>query len=196
MQRGIPDRWLFSCRTVWWSLERVHAVGCGRHKSLVSLAGLAASVLAAGLPGVVSVRATEAPQTITLELDRATLVILPQGKRRIVVVGDPLIARVTPLSDGWHAVLTGMAYGETRVSVLDATGAVVMESLIRVKEPADIGVTVHRGPERTSYFDCARRCQRRLQLGDNVKDFADIGEQIRAREGQAEAPRMEGGSGL
>jgi hypothetical protein len=156
---------------------------------------LAAIGLVAWLQGCGFARATEAPQAVIVELDRAALISLPQGRHQIIL-GNPLIARVTELKDCSQAVLTGLAFGETRMTVLDATGAVVMESLVRVKEAADNGITVYRGLERSSYFDCPRQCQPRLQLGDNLKSFADMSSQIRTLEGQAEAPRMEGGAGL
>jgi hypothetical protein len=168
---------------------------CHRHKSIATFSRLAAVVLAAWLQACGFARATEAPQIIILELDRAKLVSLPKEPRQIVI-DNPLIAHVTQLTDGSHAVLTGTAFGETTMAVLDSTGAVLLESSIRVKEPSDSGVTVYRGLERTSYFDCVRQCQPGLKLGDNPKDFADIGSQIRGREAKADAPHMEGGRGL
>ena len=151
--------------------------------SILAISLLAAIVVASqqsfGSPAL----AAEAPQAIIVELDQAKLVSLPKGRLKIVL-GLPRIVRVTQLLDSSHAVLTGMAFGETNMVVLDREGAVVMESTIRVKELSDTGVTVYRGQERTSYYDCARLCQGRMQLGDTSKEFADIGEQIRSREGQ------------
>lgn len=146
--------------------------------TMVALATVAALwLLTTGSPA----RATEA---IVVELDRAKLVNLPQGRGR-TVLADPTIIRVTPLSDGSRVVLTGMAFGLTNLVVLDEAGAVVMQSAVKVKEPSDQGVTVHRGQERMSYYDCARQCQRRLQLGDASKEFQDIGDQIRGMGGLA-----------
>jgi hypothetical protein len=151
---------------------------------IVALATIVAvSRLFAGGPAC----AAEAPQAIVVELDQAKLVNLPQGQGRVVLV-DPTIVRVTPLLDGSRVVLTGLSFGQTNLVVLDRAGAVVMQSTVRVKEPSDPGVTVHRGQERMSYYDCVRQCQGRLQLGDTSKEFQDIGEQMRGREGLATSP--------
>jgi hypothetical protein len=152
--------------------------------------------LAVWLQGCGFARAAEAPPAVVLELDRAELISLPKGRHQIIL-GNPLIARVTELKDSSQAVLTGLAFGETRMTVLDATGAVVMESAIRVKAASDNGVTVYRGLERNSYFDCPRQCQPRLELGDNAKGFTDMSSQIRTLDGQAEAaPPTQSGPGL
>ena len=55
----------------------------------------------------------------------ATLLNLPPHARSIVV-GNPAIVRVTPLTDA-PAVLTGTAFGETNVLVLDEAGHVLLE---------------------------------------------------------------------
>jgi hypothetical protein len=139
--------------------------------------------------------AAEATNAIVVELDRATLIKLPKG-RRAIVVEDPLIARATYLSGSDQLIVIGIAFGQTRMTVLGEAGKVVATSTIRVKEPADVGVTVYRGQERGTYYDCVRQCQPRLQLGDASKQFADIAGQIRSREGQPAAPRTESGGGL
>jgi hypothetical protein len=164
-------------------------VTCHRHQSAAKLRRLAVLGLAAWLQGYSLAHATEPPQPIILEVDRARLISLPKGRREIII-GNPSIARVTPLADGSRAVLTGMAFGTTSMTVLDATGAIVMDSIIQVKEAPDIAVIVYRGGERSSYAGCSRQCQPRLQLGDNSKDFKDIGSQIQSREPKADVPRM------
>jgi hypothetical protein len=157
-----------------------------RATSVLAIA-LAAATMASQLLIFSSADATDAPQAIVVELDHARLISLPKGRHQIVL-GDPSIVRVTQLSDGSHAVLTGAAFGETDMAVFDGAGALVMKSTIRVKEPSDIGVTVYRGQERTSYFDCKRLCQPGMQLGDATKAFADISDQIRSIQGQATSP--------
>jgi hypothetical protein len=155
-----------------------------RFRPTFAMVALATASALSWLPAGGAAHAAEPLQAIVVELDRAKLVELPQARGRLVLV-DPTIVRVTPLSDGARVVLTGLAFGETSMVVLDQSGAVVMQSVVRVKEPSDPGVTVHRGQERMSYFDCARQCQRRTQLGDAGKEFQDIGEQIRGIEGSA-----------
>jgi len=139
--------------------------------------------------------AAEAIAPIVVKLDRATLVQMPP-KRRSIVLDDPKIAHATCLPDSNQVVLTGVSYGETKMTVLDEAGEVLVTSTILVREAADDGVTVYRGQERATYYDCERLCQPRLQLGDADRQFADIGEQIRSREGKPAEPRTEGGGHL
>ena len=139
--------------------------------------------------------ATEAIAPIVVKLDQATLLqMLP--KRRNIVLDDPKIAHATYLPDSNQVVLTGISYGETRMTVLDEAGEVVATSKVVVIEAADAGVTVYRGQERNTYYDCDRRCQPGLQLGDADKQFADIGGQIRSREGKPAEPHTESGGHL
>jgi len=132
---------------------------------------------------------------IVVELDRATLVQMAP-KRRNIVLDDPKIAHATYLPDSNQVVLTGLSYGETRMTVLDEAGEVVATSMVLVREAADASVTIYRGQERATYYDCDRRCQPGLQLGDADKQFADIGGQIRSRESKPAEPRAEGGGHL
>lgn len=147
-------------------------------------AGAAASQPLLGVPAY----AADSSNVIVVRLDQAKLIILPKGER-IIVVDNPRIARVTDLSDSNRVAVTGLAFGETRVTVLTNHGEVVAESTIKVIEPSGIGVTVYRGEERSTYYDCARLCQPRMQLGDTSKQFANISGQIRARD-----ERVRGGS--
>ena len=139
--------------------------------------------------------ATEAIAPIVVKLDQATLLRMPP-ERRNIVLDDPKIAHATYLPDSNQVVLTGLSYGETRMTMLDEAGEVVATSKVVVIETADAGVTVYRGQERNTYYDCDRRCQPGLQLGDADKQFADIGGQIRSREGRPAEPRTEGGGHL
>jgi hypothetical protein len=139
--------------------------------------------------------AVEAIAPIVLELDRATLVRMPP-KQRSIVLDDPNIAHATYLSDSNQVVLTGISYGETKITVFDEAGEVLATSKILVREAADAGITIYRGHERLTYYDCDRRCQPRLQLGDADRQFADIGEQMRSREGKPAEARTESGGHL
>jgi hypothetical protein len=137
--------------------------------------------------------AVEAIAPIVLKLDQATLVRMPPKRRRIVL-DDPKIAHTTYLPDSNQVVLTGISYGETRMMVLDEAGEVVATSRVLVRETADVGITIYRGLERDTYYDCDRICQPRLLLGDADKQFADVGGQIRSRESKpAETGTEKGG---
>ena len=143
-------------------------------------AGAAASQTLLGVPA----NAGASSSVIVVQLDLAKVIILPKGEHTIVV-DNPRIARVPDLPDSNRAVVTGLAFGETRVTVLINHGEVVTESTIRVIEPSGIDVTVYRGGERSTYYDCARLCQPRMQLGDTSKKFVTISEQIRVRNDRA-----------
>lgn len=125
--------------------------------------------------------AAEVPTPITVELDHAMLMRLPATQRRIIL-DNPGVARATYLPGSNQVVLTGISYGETRLTVLDAAGEVAATSILHVREAMDGVVTVHRGQQRGTYVDCEHLCQPRLQLGDAETPFKDIAEQIHARE--------------
>jgi hypothetical protein len=112
------------------------------------------------------------------------------------VLDDPKIVHATYLPDSNQVVLTGISYGETRMTVLDEAGKVLATSRILVKEAEITGITIYRGLERGTYYGCDRLCQPRLELGDADKQFADIGGQIRAREPKPAEPRTESGGHL
>jgi hypothetical protein len=160
-------------------------------------AGLLAFLIVAAA-GLISTSETvvagETADPIIVEMDRATLIQVA-AKRHTIIVGDPTIARAVNLSGSNQMVLTGLSYGETRMTLLDADGNVIASSRILVREAATSGVTVYRGKERDTYYDCERLCQPGLQLGDADKQFRDIGEQVRAREGKP-ASEMESGGRL
>jgi hypothetical protein len=143
------------------------------------------AVAVAGLPPFLgrSALAAEAPRTIIVDLDRAKVVSLPRGARQ-VILGNPIIVGMTQLPDGVTAVLTGKAFGETNLVVLDAKGAIVIDSIIRVEPPSGAGLVVQRGQQRTSY-DCASGCELRMQLGDAGEAAQDAGTKIQARNGLA-----------
>jgi Flp pilus assembly secretin CpaC len=137
-------------------------------------------------------------QTINVEIDKAKLVRLPKGSHTIIQ-GQPIVVRITKLPGGDSAVLTGTSFGRTNMIVLDANGAVQMDATVRVDPSSDTGVVVHRGLERSSYYDCGHRCESRLQLGDTSQDAKDISSQIQSREsgGNSEArkPNSTAGAG-
>jgi hypothetical protein len=145
-------------------------------------AGVTVSQPLLGVPA----NAADASNVIVVQLDQARLIILPKGERTIVV-DNPRIARATDLQDGDRTVVTGLAFGETRMTVLNNRGEVLAQATIDVTEPSDVGVVVYRGQERSTYYDCARLCQPRMVLGDASQQFADTGGQIRARDDRAKA---------
>lgn len=140
-----------------------------------------ASLLAAGVMSVSAVSAgTE--ETISVNVDQAKLIRLPQNISTLVV-GNPLIADVT-LQPGGMVVVTGKGYGATNVIAMDRKGGVVADRLIQVEGPMDKVVTVYRGVERESY-SCMPICQRRVTLGDSEGFFKSTMDQAGTLSNQA-----------
>ena len=147
-------------------------------------AGLRPSVwLAAGLLIAVAAPAFAA-EPITVDIDRARLIQLPQ-RAATVVIGNPLIADLSIQPTGL-AVITGKGYGATNVIVLDKQGAVLNEQTIEVKESADPTVVVYRGIDRETY-SCTPDCSRRITLGDDPDYFGKALEESSTRNTQAMA---------
>jgi hypothetical protein len=120
---------------------------------------------------------------ITLQLDQATIMKVPE-RVATIVVGNPLIADIT-LQPGNIAVLTGKGYGVTNMMALDRSGAVLTEKTIQVKGPGGNLVTVYKGVNRESY-DCAPKCEPRNKLGDAQQYFDGTLNQIATRSGLAQ----------
>jgi hypothetical protein len=111
-----------------------------------------------------------ADEPITVSIDQATILKLPE-RAATVVIGDPLIADMT-LQPGGIAIVTGKGYGATNVVVMDRSGAVLMEKMVEVKGPNDKVVMVYRGVSRQTY-SCTPECSPRITLGDTSKDDFD-----------------------
>jgi len=124
--------------------------------------------LAISLFAAILAPAYAAPAPIAVELDRATLIKLPE-RTATVVVGNPLIADLSIQANGL-AVITGKSFGATNFIALDKDGAVLAEHTISVVGPADPTVVVYRGAERETY-SCTPECSRRITLGDAAPYF-------------------------
>jgi Flp pilus assembly secretin CpaC len=143
-----------------------------------------AFVLAVVLSPVTSV-AAPVEDTISVNVDQAKLVKLPE-RIATIVVGNPLIADVT-LQAGGLVVVTGKGYGATNVIAMDRRGEVLIDRVIYVEGPSDKVVTVYRGVDRESY-SCMPNCQRRVTLGDSDGYFKSAMEQGGALSEKATAP--------
>jgi hypothetical protein len=136
----------------------------------VSAAFLALAVF---MPG-----GSHAEETIAVTLDRARIVKLPD-RTQTLVIGNPIIADVTPLKTNGLMVITGKSYGTTNLIALDSSGTPVAESILRV-DPAENALVVHRGMSRESY-SCSPRCEPTINLGDEGKYLGDVAGNVRAR---------------
>jgi hypothetical protein len=144
----------------------------------------AAHILVIGFLAAAAIvtQASASPENLTVFVDQATIVKLPE-KVATLVIGNPLIADVT-LQPGGTMVVTGKGYGATNIMALDRTGAVLMDSSVRVQGPRDNVVVVYRGPLRETY-SCDPSCERRITLGDNPDYFSATIGQTSARNGTA-----------
>jgi hypothetical protein len=123
-------------------------------------------------------------EAVTVTVDHAKVLRLPE-KAQTVIVGNPAIADVTVQRNG-VMIVTGKSYGVTNLIALDATGALLAESSIRVGAATDSILTVQRGLERESY-SCTPNCQPSAQLGDSKNFFDGTNGQSGARNAAATA---------
>lgn len=115
---------------------------------------------------------------LTVMVDNARVMRLPE-RSQTIIVGNPLIADVTLQKNG-VVVLTGKSYGSTNLIALDASGALIAETTIRVEASQVSVVTVQRGLDRQS-FSCTPNCQPSAQLGDASDYFGQVSGQADAR---------------
>lgn len=120
--------------------------------------------------------------TLEVSVDRATVVRAPDNTSTIVI-GNPLIADATTQKNG-VLVVTGKSFGTTNIMLLDATGAVLSETLVNVKRANDGVVVVQRGVKRES-FSCTPRCEPILAIGDSPEAFGQTAGQINQRSGMS-----------
>ena len=142
---------------------------------------LLSAVLAAS---IVTVRPAQAAEVLTVNLDQAEVLQLPD-RVATIVIGNPLIADAS-LQSGGMLVVTGKGYGATNLLALDRGGRVILSRTVQVLSPGteDV-VVVYKGVERESY-SCAPDCSRRITLGDSPGYFNATMAQSTARNGQAQ----------
>lgn len=142
------------------------------------------------LTGAGAAAAQPDPQpVVTVLVDNAKVIRLPE-KTSTIIVGNPIIAEVTPQKNG-VLVLTGKSFGSTNLIALDASGGLIAETMIRVEASRDTTITVQRGLERES-LSCTPTCQRALQLGDGDDYFKMTTSQADARRKLATDGRASG----
>lgn len=131
------------------------------------------------LTGATSVAGQTVPlPVVTVLVDNAKVIRLPE-KTSTVIVGNPIIAEVTPQKNG-VLVLTGKSFGSTNLIALDNGGAMIAETTIRVEASRDSTITVQRGLDRES-LSCTPSCQPSVQLGDSASYFGTTSGQADAR---------------
>jgi Flp pilus assembly secretin CpaC len=139
--------------------------------------------LSAALCAIALTSAASASDQITVPLDKARILHLPD-RASTIVIGNPLIADLS-IQPGGLAVITGKSYGETNFVVLDRAGVVLTEKNVEVTVSNDqSSVVVYRGAERETY-SCAPECSRSVSLGDAPDIFEATMKQITNRNSQA-----------
>ncbi|MFC5067526.1 pilus assembly protein N-terminal domain-containing protein [Flaviflagellibacter deserti] len=124
-------------------------------------------------------------------LDLASLLHVPP-KTAMIVIGNPSIADTTEPRNGF-VVVTGKGYGTTNLLALDASGAVLLETMIHVRRASERTLTVLRGAARETY-SCTPRCEQTVTLGDAPDFFGGSSGQIGSRVGLATGGAGGGGS--
>jgi Flp pilus assembly secretin CpaC len=140
-------------------------------------------LLAAVAGGLAGENAAIANEPISVVLDHAKVVRLPE-RANTVVVGNPLIADIS-MQSGGIIVVTGKGYGITNLIALDARGGMLMDQTIEVRGANEQVIVVQRGMERESY-SCMPNCERRVALGDSPTYFDAVLGQTSRRDGQAQ----------
>ncbi|WP_315763799.1 MULTISPECIES: pilus assembly protein N-terminal domain-containing protein [unclassified Bradyrhizobium] len=126
--------------------------------------------------------ADPAPNAISVNVDQAKLVKLPD-RVATIVVGNPMIADVT-LQNGGVLIVTGKGYGATNFIAMDRSGQILVDRQIQVAGPTDQLVTIYRGIDRETY-SCMPLCQRRVTLGDGDTYFRSVMDQAGSLSSQA-----------
>ncbi len=138
--------------------------------------GLIVAAIAFG--GAATGGAAVASEPIDVTIDFAKVMKLDKPARTIVV-GNPGIADASVGNDQ-TLVLTGKSAGTTNLIVLDASGAEVMNSIIRVSSDIRQLTTVFYGVQRQT-FSCAPVCELVVSVGDDPTTFTNATTQIQTR---------------
>lgn len=106
--------------------------------------------------------ADTAPVSVKVNMARILRINAPAST---VIIGNPAIADVT-IQDPQTLVLTGKAYGQTNLIVLDSQGSPIADTMVEVVQDQAGIVTVYMGDRRTS-LSCQPTCQPTIMLGDD-----------------------------
>ncbi|MFV2093404.1 MAG: pilus assembly protein N-terminal domain-containing protein [Hyphomicrobiales bacterium] len=109
-----------------------------------------------------------ASEQVLVPMDEARIIRLNRAPTT-VIVGNPLIADVT-VQDERLLVVVGKTYGTTNIIALDENGEELSSLDVSVRTGGNNNVQVFYGDSRTSYT-CAPRCERRIEIGDEVSKF-------------------------
>ena len=137
----------------------------------------------AGLPGA----AFADDLSVTIDHAKVMHVSRPAD---IVIVGNPGIADAT-IQDQQTLIITGRSFGSTNLIVLDANGRAIAEETLNVQPSNDNVVSVYRTTDKRitrETFSCTPDCSPTVAIGDEVKAFGAITDQIKTHGDFAKGP--------
>jgi hypothetical protein len=155
---------------------------------LVRSALLAAVLAGAALAPVVG----RAADTVKVELDQARIYRLA-APASTIIIGNPAIADAT-LQDAQTLIVTGRAYGQTNLIVLDDQGETVTDAQLAVTAASESLVTVYKGAKRLS-LSCLPDCQPATVPGDTADHFTGILGQVAKHNGAGNGSTAASASG-
>lgn len=114
---------------------------------------------------------TLAAEMVKVELDQARIYRLA-APASTIVIGNPAIADAT-LQDAQTLIVTGRAYGQTNLIVLDGQGETITDVQLAVLAASENFITVYKGAKRQS-LSCVEDCQPAAVPGDDNEHFSGI----------------------
>ena len=137
--------------------------------------GLIVATLAA-LSSAGSALAAEESIDVTIDFAKVMKLTKPADT---IIIGNPGIADAT-VGDDQTVVLTGKTAGTTNLIVFDASGAEVLNTVVRVSSDVRQLTTVFYGASRQT-FSCNPVCEQVISVGDNKDKFETATSQINTR---------------
>jgi hypothetical protein len=139
------------------------------------------ALLAAATVGALFAPAAgNAADMVKVELDQARIYRLA-APASTIVIGNPAIADAT-LQDAQTLIVTGRAYGQTNLIVLDEQGETITDVQLAVLAATENLVTVYKGAKRQS-LSCLPDCQPTAVPGDDSQHFGGILGQVAQHNG-------------
>lgn len=123
---------------------------------------------------------SRAEDMVKVELDQARIYRLA-APASTIVIGNPAIADAT-LQDAQTLIVTGRAYGQTNLIVLDEQGETITDVQLAVLAATENLVTVYKGAKRQS-LSCLPECQPAAVPGDDSAHFSGIFGQVAQHNG-------------
>lgn len=114
--------------------------------------------------GLMTAGAAFAGDGVTVNVNMARILRI-NSPAATVIIGNPAIADVT-IQDSKTLILTGKAFGQTNLIILDSIGNPIADTKIDVVQQEAGLMTVYQGSARTT-LSCDPVCQPTPMLGDD-----------------------------